>query len=289
MEVDSMLKIGDFSKFTKISIHMLRHYDEIDLLKPIKIADDSGYRYYSEEQIPYANRIQLLKLMGFSLSNVKKMLQSYSNGNELQKYFRMQLFDKQEEMKKLKSQVQLLESAIVSLNDQKNPLNYSILVKELPKRLVISYRGIISEYNQEGILWNALNEQTTGLNIKYKNPSFDVAIIHSTDTSELIDIEVQKSIDTSIKSMENVICKEIPATKVAVIAYQGGYEQLETVYEEMAKWLIENEYALNGEIMNVYYISPKITANQNDFLTEVCFPIKKYKFSFDNLPIILFL
>ncbi|EAG8233306.1 MerR family transcriptional regulator [Listeria monocytogenes] len=275
MEVDSMLKIGDFSKFTKISIHMLRHYDEIDLLKPIKIADDSGYRYYSEEQIPYANRIQLLKLMGFSLSNVKKMLQSYSNGNELQKYFRMQLFDKQEEMKKLKSQVQLLESAIVSLNDQKNPLNYSILVKELPKRLVISYRGIISEYNQEGILWNALNEQTTGLNIKYKNPSFDVAIIHSTDTSELIDIEVQKSIDTSIKSMENVICKEIPATKVAVIAYQGGYEQLETVYEEMAKWLIENEYALNGEIMNVYYISPKITANQNDFLTEVCFPIKK--------------
>ncbi|EEO6151568.1 MULTISPECIES: MerR family transcriptional regulator [Listeria] len=270
-----MLKIGDFSKFTKISIHMLRHYDEIDLLKPIKIADDSGYRYYSEEQIPYANRIQLLKLMGFSLSNVKKMLQSYSNGNELQKYFRMQLFDKQEEMKKLKSQVQLLESAIVSLNDQKNPLNYSILVKELPKRLVISYRGIISEYNQEGILWNALNEQTTGLNIKYKNPSFDVAIIHSTDTSELIDIEVQKSIDTSIKSMENVICKEIPATKVAVIAYQGGYEQLETVYEEMAKWLIENEYALNGEIMNVYYISPKITANQNDFLTEVCFPIKK--------------
>ncbi|MDH6367421.1 MULTISPECIES: MerR family transcriptional regulator [unclassified Breznakia] len=269
-----MLKIGDFSKFTKISIHMLRHYDEIDLLKPIKIDEDSGYRYYSEEQIPFANRIQLLKLMGFSLPNIKQMLQNYSNEDELQKYFDMQLSDKQDEMKKLKSQVRLLEKAIVSLNERKNPLNYSILVKELPKRLVISYRGIISDYNQEGILWNALNEQTAGRNIKYKNPSFDVAIIHSTDTSELIDVEVQKVIETNVKSIDNVICKEIPATKVAVVAYQGDYEQLETIYEEMAKWLSENEYELNGEIMNVYHISPKITNNQNEFLTEVCFPIK---------------
>ena len=29
-----MLKIGDFSKLSRVSIRMLRHYDEIGLLKP---------------------------------------------------------------------------------------------------------------------------------------------------------------------------------------------------------------------------------------------------------------
>lgn len=29
-----MFKIGDFSKLTRVSVRMLRHYDEIGLLKP---------------------------------------------------------------------------------------------------------------------------------------------------------------------------------------------------------------------------------------------------------------
>ena len=41
-----MLKIGDFSKLSRVSIRMLRHYDEIGLLTPIRVDPDSGYRYY---------------------------------------------------------------------------------------------------------------------------------------------------------------------------------------------------------------------------------------------------
>lgn len=55
-----MLKIGDFSKLTRVSIRMLRHYDEIDLLKPVEIDPFTGYRYYSEEQLPVAGRMRLL-------------------------------------------------------------------------------------------------------------------------------------------------------------------------------------------------------------------------------------
>ena len=32
-----MLKIGEFSKLSRISVRMLRHYDEIGLLKPAEI------------------------------------------------------------------------------------------------------------------------------------------------------------------------------------------------------------------------------------------------------------
>ncbi|NBH81077.1 MerR family DNA-binding transcriptional regulator [Clostridiaceae bacterium] len=41
-----MLKIGEFSVLSQISIHMLRHYDEIGLLIPEHVDDFTGYRYY---------------------------------------------------------------------------------------------------------------------------------------------------------------------------------------------------------------------------------------------------
>ena len=39
-----MLKIGDFSKLSRISIRMLRHYDELGLLTPETIGPFTGYR-----------------------------------------------------------------------------------------------------------------------------------------------------------------------------------------------------------------------------------------------------
>lgn len=66
-EVYINVKIGDFSKLSRISIRMLRHYNEIGLLIPESIDDFTGYRYYSEAQLPVANRITALKDMGFSL------------------------------------------------------------------------------------------------------------------------------------------------------------------------------------------------------------------------------
>lgn len=45
-----MLKIGEFSVLSQISIYMLRHYDEIGLLIPGQVDEFTGYRYYSERQ-----------------------------------------------------------------------------------------------------------------------------------------------------------------------------------------------------------------------------------------------
>lgn len=41
-----MLKIGDFSKLSRISIRMLRHYDEVGLLLPENVDKFTGYRYF---------------------------------------------------------------------------------------------------------------------------------------------------------------------------------------------------------------------------------------------------
>ena len=39
-----MLRIGEFSKLSRVSVRMLRHYDEIGLLKPAKIDRFTDFR-----------------------------------------------------------------------------------------------------------------------------------------------------------------------------------------------------------------------------------------------------
>ena len=64
----AMLKIGEFSKLSRVSVRMLRHYDEVGLLAPSEVDPMTGYRYYSERQLITAGRIAALRALGFGLS-----------------------------------------------------------------------------------------------------------------------------------------------------------------------------------------------------------------------------
>jgi two-component system chemotaxis response regulator CheY len=57
-----------------VSVDTLRYYDEIGLLKPARISRETGYRYYTDDQAAALSRIKELKLYGFSLSEIKRML-----------------------------------------------------------------------------------------------------------------------------------------------------------------------------------------------------------------------
>ena len=52
-----MIKIGDFARLSQVSVVTLRYYDEMDLLKPVKVDSFTGYRFYSADQLPRLNRL----------------------------------------------------------------------------------------------------------------------------------------------------------------------------------------------------------------------------------------
>src|SRR5271157_177020 len=69
-----MLKIGDFSNLARVTIKALRYYDELGLLKPVKVDEFTGYRYYEASQLTQVQRIIALKDMGLSLEEVSRLL-----------------------------------------------------------------------------------------------------------------------------------------------------------------------------------------------------------------------
>src|SRR5512138_3901714 len=71
-----MIRIGDFSKLSRVSIKTLRHYDEMGLLKPIEVDRLTGYRYYEYHQLPRLYRILAFKDLGFSLEEIGHLLEA---------------------------------------------------------------------------------------------------------------------------------------------------------------------------------------------------------------------
>lgn len=69
-----MLKIGEFSGLSRISIRMLRYYDENGLLCPAYIDETSGYRYYEECQLVEAARIAAMRDIGFGVALIGEII-----------------------------------------------------------------------------------------------------------------------------------------------------------------------------------------------------------------------
>lgn len=77
------MKISEFAEMNNVTAKMLRHYDEIGLLKPSVIDDATGYRSYDAEQSHYLNWIIILKNLDFSLTQIKLMLSGPIDGDKM--------------------------------------------------------------------------------------------------------------------------------------------------------------------------------------------------------------
>lgn len=97
------LRIGEFAKLKNVTTETLRHYDRVGLLKPVEVDPETGYRYYTVFQSEKLATIIELKLLGFSIEEMKDFL----NDRQLQSTYALlnerhhQLLTKIEEMKAL--------------------------------------------------------------------------------------------------------------------------------------------------------------------------------------------
>lgn len=270
-----MFKIGDFSKLSSISIRMLRHYDKVELLEPVKVDEQSGYRYYSASQLKKVNQIQMLKDMGFNIATIKEIIEC-DNINSVKEQFQNRCAQIKDEMGDLQKQLRLLEASMKTMREDVVEMNYHVSIKEIPVRNVASVRKFIPSYNCEGDLWSILMQEIHMKNISMAHPSYSIAVFHDQEYKEKdVDVEIQLNIFGKYENTNDVHFKKIEAIKVASITVNGSYEQITDVNEAAAKWIEAEGYELAGPMFNIYHVSPAIESDPNKWVTEVCYPINK--------------
>lgn len=62
--------IGETAKLLGVTTTTLRHYEKIGILKPKKISEDTGYRWYTYDQFHIIDRIKYLQGLGLNLAEI---------------------------------------------------------------------------------------------------------------------------------------------------------------------------------------------------------------------------
>lgn len=144
-----MFKIGAFSKLSGVTVKTLRHYDELSLLKPAHVDEESGYRFYTAEQLLTIRRIAGFKEQGLTLEMMRPMLTGTAS---LMKAERTLL----EKRKELERQIQEAQQQITVIDERLVRIERHEAVAEEGKFLLRSVDPVLVAYVRETLPKNQL-------------------------------------------------------------------------------------------------------------------------------------
>lgn len=75
--------IGEIAEFFDVSRKAIRLYEKKGIIKPVEVDPTNGYRYYSADQVQQLNALLELKAYGFSLDEIKTVLDGEVNKKQL--------------------------------------------------------------------------------------------------------------------------------------------------------------------------------------------------------------
>ena len=270
-----MLKIGEFSKLSRVSVRMLRHYDEIGLLKPAVTDRFTDYRYYREDQLPVIGRITAMKDMGFSLSDIVKILDTYDDREQLEKFFSARQKELEALSRDTEHKLTLLDAARKRLRKEED-MSYNVTIKTIPERYAATVQMTIPRYEDEGMIWGILTEETCRMNLVEADPCL-AAVTYLDGEYKETDVEMMawKTVKGNYPDTEHVRFRTLQEETVASCIYKGSYTQITDVYAAVIAWMEANGYESAGPMFNIYHVSPHETQNPDEFVTEICYPVKK--------------
>lgn len=270
-----MLKIGDFSKLSQVSIQTLRHYADLGLLTPAEVDRFTGYRYYSASQLPRLNRILALKDLGFSLDLIAPLLDKGISPQQLRGMLRLRQAEQQARVQEEQARLARVEARLSQIEQESAMPQYDVVIKKVEPLRIASVRGTIPTYSQQGSLWSELYRYLGGRQTQFAGPCLTLYYDEGY-TDRDVDTEVAQPISGALPADERVKVYDLPAALVASAVHHGPYTTLSQVYDALIPWIEANGYRSAGAPREIY-LQSKGDGDQNDpdCVTEVQIPVEK--------------
>ena len=186
--MSKLFSIGTVAKLKGVSVKMLRHYDEIGLLKPRHVDPDTGYRYYESNQLLFIEFITFFRRGGASLEEISAACKD-DDALAIADFSARQI-------SKVRQQIEMLNEAITCYQglcdkiytDMAHAKNDTAYWQRIPARNVIKHNignRIATEDDVYDYFWDVYKEiRTHNLRTLYATGSI-VMIPEQRDTAEL--------------------------------------------------------------------------------------------------------
>lgn len=263
-----MLKIGEFSKLSHLTIKALRFYEKAGLLVPANIDKQNGYRFYETSQLEEAAKIKAYRQLGLSIDEIKDIF----SGADVRGIF----LEKARALQEQKADIDFRLSIINHILEDKD-MKYQVTVKDIPSVIVYYSEVRLSKYSDMMQYIPAIGAECMKLNpgLKCAEPSYEFCEYldeEHKDTDVLI--RHNEAVVSFGNENENIKFREIPGTKVLSIFHKGAYDQIGEAYAFIMKYAEENGYKVAGLSRECYIDGIWNKESVDEWLTEIQLPIE---------------
>ena len=272
-----MYKIGEFSKLSFVTVQALRHYDEIGLLKPAKLEQLTGYRYYSADQLPRIQYILALKNLGLSLDDISMLVNDNLSFEDMRKLFILKRIELQQRVKAEQQRLTQVEKFLQQIEDNGNLPKHQVTLKKIEPIIIASVRDVLPEFSGTEIA--KMFQELIGfvMSSEAKPAGSTMMIYNDEDYKEQdADIEVAFHIDRIIPADGRIRIYELSGIEQAAsLVFKGSYEEMGEAYNAVMSWVAYNDYRINGLCRELYLVSPGDTSDPSQYVSEIQIPITK--------------
>ncbi len=280
-----MIRIGDFSRISLVSVKTLRYYDELGLLKPVHIDPFTGYRMYEYHQLLRLNRILALKDLGFSLEEIGQLLSEDLTADQLRGMLKLRRAEARQKVRDEAERLDRVEARLKQIEQENSMSKYDVVIKRIEPMQVASIRGIVPTPPEQGTLWVELGPYLESQRVRCTGPC--LTLYHDEGYKEQDwDIEVCQPIEGECNEAGRVKVHTLPLVEsMACTVHHGPFTSIGEAYDALMKWIDGSGYRVCGPAREV---SLQVTANPKggavgalqtdpDTVVEVQFPVEKAK------------
>ena len=247
-----MIRIGDFSKLSRVSIKTLRFYDEMSLLKPVSVDPFTGYRYYEFDQLPRLHRILALKDLGFSLEEIGRLLESDLSAEQLRGMLKLRQVEIKQRVVEETERLERVDLWLRRIEQEDSMSKYDVIIKKAEAIKIASVRGVVPTPPEQGGLWNDLEGYLAMQRVRPVGPCF--TLYHDEEEPERNwDLEVCEPIADELPASSKVKVYDLPqAATLACSIHAGPFVTIGEAYDAILRWLDGNGYQVTGPCREIY-------------------------------------
>jgi DNA-binding transcriptional MerR regulator len=281
-----MIRIGDFSRLARVSVVTLRHYDDLGLLKPARIDPETGYRYYTPDQLPRLNRILALKELGFSLEQVARLLQDELPPAQIRGMLVLQRAQLEQQVHEQRARLAAVEARLRHIEREGAPPVYDVVVRPVEPQLVASTRRSVPGAEAVERLFEEVEAFAARHHARAPHPP--LALFHDPDYREQdIDVEVAVPLSARAPDCAPVGVRELLAVaSMACVVHAGSYATIGLAFDDLLAWVGTQGYHVAGPHREVYLRfgagdlklalpDAYLTDEADDYVTELQVPVER--------------
>lgn len=272
--MDKLFRIGEMAKLFHMSMSTLRHYERLGLLKPEKVDEKTGYRYYSVRQFEALNTVRYLRALDMPLSEIEDFLQN-REVDAIEAKLRQQKEAAAARRRELERIERKIDNRLRQLQEASSAELNRIMVRTLPAcRMVWMQENlrIHSPLDMEAPIRRLEGEQAeTSVFLGKVGVSISAERLEKGRFDRYDGVFLLLDEEDSYQGQT----LSLPEAEGLTVRFRGSHTEAPEQYRRLAAFWQEQGWRAGGFSREVTMIDYGITNDPEKFVTEISIPIQR--------------